>query len=140
MNYSPLTERHFRRPCNAGPVAGSGGRVVRGAAGTGAQGLRIVFEARLEGASIVAMGFSALACPHLIAACSRTTELLSGATLATAWEFAPLSLVEELGIPAEKRGRLLVLEDALRRCLAAWDTKGSTAPDFSASFGRADGR
>lgn len=126
MNYSPLAERHFRTPLNAGPVAGSGGRVVRGEAGGSAEGLWIVFEARIDAGRIAAISFRALACPHLIAACSRTTEILAGAPFAAANRFSPMGLVEELGIPAEKRGRLLVLEDALRRCLAAWDTTQST--------------
>lgn len=121
MNYSPLTERHFRAPSNAGAVAG-GGVLARGEAGSGAEGLWIVFEARVETGRIVAVSFRALACPHVIAACSRTTEILAGMPVAAANGWSPIALMEELGIPAEKRGRLLVLEDALRRCLAAWDT------------------
>jgi NifU-like protein involved in Fe-S cluster formation len=129
MNYSPLTERHFRKPANTGPLAGPRGAVVRGEAGTCAQGLRIVFEARVEAGRIAAIAFRALACPHLIAACSRTTELLTGMPLAAARQFDAMSLMEELGIPAEKRGRVLVLEDALHRCLAAWDTTQSPSAD-----------
>jgi hypothetical protein len=37
-------------------------------------------------------------------------------------DFDPGGLAEELGLPAEKRGSLLTLQDALRNCFRAWDT------------------
>jgi NifU-like protein involved in Fe-S cluster formation len=125
MNYSPLTEEHFRHPRNLGPLPGAAGQILRGEAGSAAEGLWIAFEARLHKATLETLSFRALACPHLIAACSRATELLTGTPLEAARRFSALALAAELGVPDEKRGRLLVLEDALRRCLAAWDTTQS---------------
>ena len=50
------------------------------------------------------------------------TELLAGADRAAVLAFDPRSLEEALPVPAAKRGRLLIVADALRNCLAAWDT------------------
>ena len=122
MSYSAAVRRHFHEPSNAGAMAGAADGRVRGEAGSAAAGTRVVFWARIEDQRIVAMSFQALACPHVIAACSRTTELLSGQALAAARAFDPQLLMAELQIPPDKLGRLLIVEDALRNCFAAWDT------------------
>jgi nitrogen fixation protein NifU and related proteins len=63
--------------------------------------------------------FEAYGCPHAIAAASRLTEQLTGCAVEAAehWDWRPLAA--ELALPAEKRGRLLVLEDALRSLMSA---------------------
>lgn len=122
MNYSAATRRHFYEPSNAGGMAGVAADRVRGEAGSAETGTWVVFWARIEGQRVVAMSFQALACPHVIAACSRTTELLAGKALAAARAFDPKLLMAELQVPPDKLGRLLIVEDALRNCFAAWDT------------------
>jgi NifU-like protein involved in Fe-S cluster formation len=122
MEYSTAVARHFRQPAHAGILAGRDGRLLCGEAGTMAEGTWVVFHARVDGERVTALSFQAYACPHVIAACSRTTELLTGAAVAQAADFDPATLMAELEIPVEKRGRLLILEDALRNCFRDWDT------------------
>ena len=60
-------------------------------------------------------------CPHTMAACDRAVQLLTGGTAAGLGSLDPLVLGAELEIPVEKTGRLLIIQDALRNCLADWD-------------------
>ena len=72
-------------------------------------------------AMLVAM-FLAYGCPHTIAACSWMTEKLSGVPVGELVNFAPDWVTDELNIPVEKAGKLLILQDALRKCFDDWKT------------------
>jgi NifU-like protein involved in Fe-S cluster formation len=85
-------------------------------------GTWIVVETEIGDATIRRIAFRAFACPHLIAACSRATEMLLGGPAAGLARFDVHGLAAELALPAGKLGRLLVLEDALRNCWTDWDT------------------
>lgn len=93
------------------------------------EGAWIVFHARIADERIAELTFHAYGCPHLIAACDRTVELLSGQSPRCAFGFDLHRVMDELDIPVEKLGRLLVLQDALRNCFRDWDT---TQPDQGA--------
>jgi len=121
MRYPPLVQAHFDQPCHAGTPPGEG-RLYRGEAGSPAQGARICIEMRSDGRCIGAIGFHAWGCPWTIAACSLAVSRLQGAPLAALAGFEPRALAAELGLPTERLGRLLILGDALRNCLADWDT------------------
>ncbi len=69
-----------------------------------------------------AVKFLAYGCPHTIAACCRMTEKLAGARIGELLNFAPDWLTDELNIPVEKAGKLLILQDALRECFDGWQT------------------
>jgi NifU-like protein involved in Fe-S cluster formation len=122
MRYSAAVERHFQDPVHAGLPRGQGGRRARGEAGSLVHRAWVVFHARVEGARIAELSFQAYGCPHVIAACSRTTERLSGEPVAAAFALEPRDLMGELEVPVEKLGRLLILQDALRNCFRDWDT------------------
>lgn len=119
--YDPRVEVRFAAPPHAGPLPPGEGTLLRGEAGTLEAGTLVAFEARLAGGRITAMAFRAFGCPDTIAACSLAAEQLTGATPAEARALDPLGLRDSLGIPAGKTGRLLVIQDALRNCFAAWD-------------------
>lgn len=121
MRYPPLVQEHFDRPCHAGTPPGDG-RLYRGEAGSPAQGAQVRIEMRAGGEHIEALGFHAWGCPWTIAACSLAVSRLQRAPVAALGHFAPQALAEELGLPVERLGRLLILGDALRNCLADWDT------------------
>ena len=120
MDYPAEVERHFRDPSNAGALDGV--PVARGEAGSAEAGTWIVVEAEIVDATIRRIAFRAFACPFLIAACSRVTELVANGPAVRLARFDVDRLVGELGIPPEKLGGLLVLEDALRNCWTDWDT------------------
>ena len=121
MDYTPLVERYFAAPANAGLPPAGHGHIGRGEAGSAEQGTWVVFHARIDRETVAALTFEAFGCPHTIAACSLMTELLTGLAVREASGFEPASLRERLGIPVEKTGRLLIVQDALRNCFADWD-------------------
>ncbi len=125
MHYPPLVQEHFDRPRHVGPPTGPG-RVGRGEAGEVAVGVHIVIEARLVDGHIEEVCFRAYGCPWVIAACSLVTERLTGAPTAGLQNFDPVALAAELDLPAERLGRFLILQDALRNCAADWDTTQPT--------------
>ena len=118
MQYSEAVRRYFDAPVNAGPLPG---HAARGEAGEREQGIHVVFWARVQDGRIEDISFQAFGCPHSIAACCLATERLRGQAAEAMLELAPESLAAPLEMPAEKMGRLLVIQDALRNCFRAWE-------------------
>jgi NifU-like protein involved in Fe-S cluster formation len=117
--YSAIVVDHFRAPRNAGHLhAGEG--VIKGVAGSVAQGTQFVLSARVVGDKIEAVRFEAYGCPHCIAAGSWLTERLVGLTEPELRQWRWRAADEALRFPAEKRGRLLILEDAVKALSEAW--------------------
>jgi NifU-like protein involved in Fe-S cluster formation len=120
--YSARVLELFRAPLAAGPLPPGAGVRWRGRAGGRSQGAEVVFEARVEHERVVAARFGVFGCPHLLAAASLAASRMTGRSVAEARRVDARALAAELGVPAEKLGRLLVVEDAA----AALAT---TAPD-----------
>ena len=118
-DYNALVIEHFERPRNVGLVAG-GADTIEGVAGRIDQGTQFKLAARIEAGRIVDARFEAYGCPHCIAAASCLTEQLRGATREdlAQWSWRELAVV--LDVPTAKRGRLLILEDAVRALAADW--------------------
>jgi NifU-like protein involved in Fe-S cluster formation len=117
--YSSTVVDHFEHPRNSGCFeAGEG--VIRGTAGSVAQGTMFVLSARVAGHRIEAVRFEAYGCPHCIAAGSWLSERLVGLDRdqLRAWRWRDAD--QALGFPLEKRGRLLILEDAVHSLGEAW--------------------
>ena len=79
------------------------------------------FEVQVQKRQIGRVRYRAFGCPHTLAAADRAAEWLEGRPVdalgAVDWE----ALAREIGLPREKFGKLLRIEDALRACLAgAW--------------------
>ena len=122
MEYSPQVERYFREPVNLGSAESLAPHQIQGEAGSVERGTWIIIQARVEAGQLEAVRFLAYGCPHTIAACCRTTEKLAGAPVGELLNFAPDWLIDELTIPVEKAGKLLILQDALRECFDGWQT------------------
>ena len=58
--------------------------------------------------------FSAYGCPHTLAVTAWLCEVLEGARLDAGAPGTPADWAEKFAVPAEKLGRLLIVEDALR--------------------------
>jgi len=117
--YSPIVVDHFERPRNGGLFeAGEG--VIRGTAGSVAQGTMFVLSARIAGERIEAVRFEAYGCPHCIAAGSWLSERLVGLTRDELRTWRWRDADQALQFPLEKRGRLLILEDAVHALGEAW--------------------
>ena len=117
--YSPAVVDHFEHPRNGGHFAAGEG-VIQGVAGTVSQGTMFALSARVAGDRIEAVRFEAYGCPHCIAAGSWLSERLVGLTRVElqAWNWRDADQV--LRFPLEKRGRLLILGDAVRALSEAW--------------------
>ena len=85
----------------AGPDADADGTCVR-------------FELKIDGRDCEKCPFQAYGCPHTLAVTAWLCETLEGAPLATAVPGTPADWAARFEVPAEKLGRLLIVEDALR--------------------------
>jgi len=123
--YNPLVIEHFERPRNVGRFP-SADDVIAASAGDPDQGVRFDLSARVRDDRIADVRFEVYGCPHCIAAGSLLSERLQGATQDELRRWSWRAAADELAIPAEKRGRLLVLEDAVRALAAAWQRRNAT--------------
>jgi len=117
--YSAQVIDHFDSPRNAGRLA-TAPDVVAAEAGSRSQGTQFHLSARIAGNALSAVHFEAYGCPHCIAAASWLTEQLRDATIDCLDRWSWREAAEALAVPAEKRGHLLILEDAVRRLAEAW--------------------
>ena len=117
--YSPLVRDLFARLPHAGELAPGPGTVVQGEAVALDRGAWIRFEARIADGGVVACSFRAWGCPHTLAAAALVASRMPGQRLAKPVAFDARHLAAELDVPAEKLGRILVIEDALSGMLAS---------------------
>lgn len=120
--YNPVVIEHFGQPRNVGRFAAADD-VIAASAGDPEQGVRFDLSARVQGDRIVALRFEVYGCPHCIAAGSLLSERLQGATLEELRRWTWRQAADELEFPPEKRGRLLVLEDAVRALATEWQRR-----------------
>ena len=106
--YSPAVRALFAAPAHVGDVDGGESAFVDD------QGVRLRLSARLAGTDIAEMRFRAWGCPHLIAAAEWLCNYYEGRPLSALEDFPSAPIMENLAIPMEKTGRILVLEDTVR--------------------------
>lgn len=114
----------FADLAHAGDLGGaSPGRILSGEAGREAEGTRVRFTLRVGDSAIIETRYRAYGCPYTLATCEWLARSLEGAPLAalqgsTALMLGgPLDWARTLGVPPEKLGRLLTIEDALHNAL-----------------------
>ena len=78
------------------------------------QGINLRLAARHANGRITALRFRAYACPHVIAACEAFCRGWEGRPVADLGGFAAADIIDDLSVPVEKTGRILVIEDAVR--------------------------
>jgi NifU-like protein involved in Fe-S cluster formation len=124
MRYSELTRRYFESAPHAGVllhdavsscaaalrVATPG--IFRGAAGNRERGTWVQFDIQVQAGLCLEARFLAFACPHTIAVAAWVAEQASGSELRTALPEPVAALAQRFEVPAEKMGRLLIVEDA----------------------------
>jgi NifU-like protein involved in Fe-S cluster formation len=110
MHYNELTLAYFKSARDAGELNGAG--VFRGAAGSRARGTWVQFDLAVSAAVIRAARFRAFGCPHTIAVSAWLAAHAPGFALRAALPESVAELSVRFALPAEKRGRLLIIEDA----------------------------
>lgn len=116
---SALTRRLFRELPHSGTlpaaVCATASRVLHGAAGRESDGARVVFHIAVAAdGSVIEVRFQAYGCPHTLATAAWLAGQLPGRKLANLLASAPADWAAHLGVPVEKLGRLLLIEDAIR--------------------------
>ena len=76
------------------------------------------FDLQVSAGLIRAARFLAFACPHTIAVAAWVAEYAVGQDLRTALPESVQNLSESFAVPVEKRGRLLIIEDAWAAAVA----------------------
>jgi cysteine desulfurase len=126
---SPLARQHFLELPGGGdlpPRAGigegatdapAGQTVVSGEAGRPGADAWVRFELLIAGGIVKDARFKSYGCPHTLAVASWLTGQLVGRRRDDGVPGEPAGWAEALAVPAEKLGRLLTVEDALRACL-----------------------
>jgi nitrogen fixation NifU-like protein len=117
--YSPLVIEHFEAPRNVGAFAPAPD-VVEGRAGRRDHGAEFRLTARIADAKIAEARFEAYGCPHCVAAGSWLTTRLVGADREHLLGWSWRDIAQALEVPTAKRGRLLILEDAVRALAEDW--------------------
>jgi len=117
--YSELVIEHFERPRRVGTLAPAAD-VVIGRAGRRDQGAEFALAARIVDDRIADTRFEAYGCPHCVAAGSWLAEALVGADRDRLQRWSWRELADALEVPTAKRGRLLILEDAVRALAEDW--------------------
>jgi NifU-like protein involved in Fe-S cluster formation len=110
VNYSELTLRYFETAAGAGVLDGPG--TFRGAAGSRSQGTWVQFDVQVGSGAIQAARFLAFGCPHTIAVAAWVVEQAGGRPVHTVLPESVENLSQRFAVPVEKRGRLLIIEDA----------------------------
>jgi NifU-like protein involved in Fe-S cluster formation len=110
VNYNEATLRYFETAPGVGVLGGPG--TFRGAAGSRAHGTWVQFDLQLNSGVIQAARFLAFGCPHTIAVSAWVAEQAAGQEVRTALPETVQQLSERFAVPVEKRGRLLIVEDA----------------------------
>ncbi len=117
--YSALVVEHFEAPRNVGAFAPADD-VIEGRAGRREHGAEFRLSARIADAKIAAARFEAYGCPHCVAAGSWLTTQLVGADRERLAAWSWRDIAQALQVPTTKRGRLLILEDAVRALAEDW--------------------
>ncbi|HLT89761.1 MAG TPA: iron-sulfur cluster assembly scaffold protein [Woeseiaceae bacterium] len=110
--YAPAVRSRFANPAHAGDLP-PGYAVAAAAEAADGNGCRIRIVAAAGNGVVTALRFRCFGCPHLIAAAEAACETYEGRPAAALRAFETQALMEELAVPVEKTGRILLLEDAL---------------------------
>jgi NifU-like protein involved in Fe-S cluster formation len=115
LKYNELTLRYFESAQGAGVLGGA----FRGAAGSRRSGTWVQFDLQVNSGTIQAARFQAFGCPHTIAVAAWVIEQAVGRDLRDALPETVEGLSQRFAVPIEKRGRLLIIEDAWAAAAAA---------------------
>jgi len=106
--YNSRVRTLFAAPTHAGTVAGGTTVLVND------QGVRVELAASAENGQLSVMRFRAWGCPHLVAAAEWVCRHYEGGPVSALEIFPTARIMEDLAVPTEKTGRILVLEDAIQ--------------------------
>ena len=113
VSYNEALRRRFADPQHAGDLQGTFERTLVVDVSDSDKGPHIIMAAGVRDDSIAEITFRAWGCPHLIAALESVCERLLGQPAASLENCDLADITQDLSVPAEKMGRILLVEDAL---------------------------
>lgn len=118
FDYSPLVRELFEHPRASGVLQDdAGGHVVHGEAGSVDAGAWVRLHLRIDDGRVTDARFQAYGCPHTLAAAAWLAAHLPGRPVEDPLPEGVEGLAAKLEVPTTKRGRLLIVEDALHDAL-----------------------
>ena len=121
MEYTSEVVRRFDSPRKAGELPYDTPGLVSGEAHDRTLHVWIRFQLQVIDGAIRAARFAVFGCPHTVAAASAVAERLEGRPVDDAARLDMRALQAELGVPVDKLGKLLRIEDAVAACRRALD-------------------
>jgi len=112
--YSPQTRRYFENPAHAGDLAGDYTTSAVAQASESDGGACVQLAIGLRDGKLAECRFRIFGCPHLIAAAEWLCSESEGRTFSALSRFQAGECMKILGIPVDKTGRVLLLEDTIR--------------------------
>ena len=116
MDYSSEVEQRFLSPSRVGEFEKGTPGLVSGEAADRTLNVWIRFQVQVLDGAIRAARFSVYGCPYTVAAADWAAEWLEGRSSTALEELGMLRQYKKLGVPVEKLGKLLLIEDAAAAC------------------------
>lgn len=122
--YNKVVRDCFENPDHAGDLQGEYAQVLTSEVMESEQGARIVLSAGIADGMIAQMCFRAWGCPHVIAAAEMLCRDRENGPVSGLSAIDANGMMEQLSVPVEKTGKILLLEDALK---SLWEQHGCAA-------------
>jgi len=119
--YIEEVRARFEQPVHAGDPDAGYAVVIVGEATEAEAGPMVRISAGIEDGTVRASRFRAWGCPHLLAAADLACSLGEGRKVSELAEITATQLMERLGVPRTKAGRIFLIEDALRSIARQYD-------------------
>ena len=112
FDYNPRVRELFANLRHAGSLA-TAPNIVTAIAGSREQGASVQLYIEVRDARVQVVRYRAYGCPHFLAACESLAQWLEGRAFEALSQWRWRDVETELAVPANKRSRLLVLDEAL---------------------------
>lgn len=123
-SYNVQVRRNFANPAHAGELQGQYALTLAADVSESDTGARVTLVAGVQAGVVAALAYRVWGCPHLIAALELVCTRLEGQSIGSLEKFKLTDISQELCIPVEKSGRILLLEDALAALWAQYASAG----------------
>ena len=117
--YNQEVRTLFSAPVHAGDLKGDYPQVVVVETQESEQGARLVLSVGVKQWKIAEIRFRAWGCPHLLAGAEVFCSAMEGGPVDAFSHFGIVDLIEQLDVPVQKTGRMLLIEDVARKLAAA---------------------
>lgn len=111
--YNDAVRACFADPAHAGDLRGSFDQTLIADVSESEGGAQVALAAGIRAGNIAEVAYRAWGCPHLIAALELACRTLVNRPVECLENFDSADITQELAVPTEKTGRILLVEDAL---------------------------